>query len=44
MARATGVGPVTDEVCRDYVAHVEALTLGGMLLKPSAASKATTKN
>jgi AcrR family transcriptional regulator len=35
MSRATGVGPVTDKVCRDYVAHVEALILGGML-KPSA--------
>ena len=35
MSRATGVGVVTDDVCRDYVAHVEALTLGGML-KPSA--------
>ena len=31
MARATGVGPVTDDVCRDYVAHVEAMVLGGML-------------
>jgi hypothetical protein len=31
MSRATGVGAVTDDVCRDYVAHVEALTLGGML-------------
>jgi len=35
MSRASGVGPVTDKVCRDYVAHVEALILGGML-KPSA--------
>jgi AcrR family transcriptional regulator len=31
MSRATGVGAVTDDVCRDYVAHVEAPTLGGML-------------
>src|SRR6185312_13985609 len=31
MARATGVGPVTDDVYRDYVAHVEAMVLGGML-------------
>ena len=35
MARATGIGPVTDEVCRDYVAHVEALILGGMLTAPA---------
>jgi AcrR family transcriptional regulator len=38
MARANGVGPVTDEVCRDYVAHVEAMVLGGML-KPSSGKK-----
>jgi AcrR family transcriptional regulator len=31
MTRATGVGPVTDKVCRDYVAHMEALLFGGML-------------
>src|SRR6201996_3650076 len=31
MSRATGVGPVTDEVCRDYIRHMEALILGGML-------------
>ena len=31
MSRAIGVGPVTDEVCRDYVAHMEAMLLGGML-------------
>jgi len=31
MSRATGVGPVTDEVCRDYVVHLEAMMLGGML-------------
>src|SRR5438046_8532440 len=29
--RAIGVGPVTDEVCRDYVKHMEALICGGML-------------
>src|SRR4051794_41557463 len=32
MTRATGVGPVTDKVCRDYIAHMEALLLGGMLV------------
>src|SRR5712675_1049684 len=31
MTRATGAGPVTDKVCRDYVAHMEALLFGGML-------------
>lgn len=31
MSRAAGVGPVTDEVCRDYIAHMEALIFGGML-------------
>jgi AcrR family transcriptional regulator len=31
MSRAAGVGPVTDEVCRQYIRHVEALICGGML-------------
>jgi AcrR family transcriptional regulator len=31
MSRATGVGPVTDEVCREYIKHMEALIFGGML-------------
>ena len=31
MSRATGVGPVTEEVCRDYIRHMEALICGGML-------------
>src|SRR3569832_2209740 len=31
MSRATGVGPVTDDVCRDYFAHMEALIFGGVL-------------
>jgi AcrR family transcriptional regulator len=33
MSRATGVGPVTDEVCRQYIRHVEALICGGMLMR-----------
>jgi AcrR family transcriptional regulator len=37
MSRAIGVGPVTDEVCRDYVAHMEALLLGGILTNKKAA-------
>ena len=31
MSRATGVGPITDEVCRQYIRHMEALICGGML-------------
>ena len=31
MSRAVGVGPVTDEVCRQYIRHMEELILGGML-------------
>src|SRR3954464_27410 len=31
MTRAAGVGPVTDAVCRDYIAHMEAMVFGGML-------------
>src|ERR1700687_5128698 len=31
MSRATGVGPVTDEVCRQYIKHMEALICSGML-------------
>src|SRR4051794_27714527 len=38
MTRATGVGPVTEKVCRDYIAHMEALLLGGMLLKTRIAN------
>lgn len=34
LSRAVGVGPVTDEVCRDYVAHIETMLLGG-ILKPA---------
>jgi AcrR family transcriptional regulator len=36
MSRAAGVGPVTDEVCRDYIAHMDALIFGGMLQKREA--------
>lgn len=37
MSRAVGVGPVTDEVCREYIAHMEAMLLGGLLVAPSTA-------
>src|SRR3979490_2079153 len=36
MSRATGVGPVTDEVCRQYIKHMEALICGGMLEEKKA--------
>ncbi|KIZ36979.1 MULTISPECIES: TetR family transcriptional regulator [Rhodopseudomonas] len=31
MSRAIGVGPITEDVCRAYIAHIEQLTLGGLL-------------
>jgi len=31
MTRASGVGPVTDEVCRAYIKHMQALICGGVL-------------
>ena len=34
ISRATGVGPVTDEVCRQYIAHMDAMLLGGLLAAP----------
>jgi AcrR family transcriptional regulator len=40
MSRALGVGPVTDEVCRDYVAHMEAMLFGGMLVHNKAGATA----
>ncbi|MCX7318544.1 MAG: TetR family transcriptional regulator [Hyphomicrobiales bacterium] len=40
MSRATGVGPVTDEVCRAYVAHLEMLLLDGMLTNKKVSAKA----
>jgi AcrR family transcriptional regulator len=39
MSRAAGVGPVTDEVCRDYIAHMDALIFGGMLTKRIGSSE-----
>jgi AcrR family transcriptional regulator len=39
MSRAAGVGPVTDSVCRDYIAHMEALIFGGMLKRKEASSE-----
>jgi AcrR family transcriptional regulator len=35
MSRASGVGPVTDQVCRDYIRHMEALICAGMLKEAS---------
>jgi AcrR family transcriptional regulator len=31
LSRASGVGPVTEEVCRQYIRHMEALICGGVL-------------
>jgi AcrR family transcriptional regulator len=42
MSRAIGVGPVTDEVCRQYIGHMEALICGGMLTMNAANSAAAT--
>jgi len=39
MSRAVGVGAVTDEVCRDYIKHIEALVCGGMLKERMANSE-----
>jgi AcrR family transcriptional regulator len=39
MSRAAGVGPVTDDVCRDYIRHMEALIFGGMLKKRIGSSE-----
>jgi len=36
MSRAVGVGPVTDDVCREYVAHMEALVCAGVINKANA--------
>lgn len=37
MSRATGVGPVTDDVCRQYIKHMETLICGGILTEAVAA-------
>src|SRR5215468_3567816 len=40
MSRATGVGPITDEVCRQYIRHMEALIFGGLLTQAEEAAAA----
>src|SRR3954454_5424943 len=35
MSRASGVGQVTDEVCRRYIRHMEALICGGLQSRPA---------
>jgi AcrR family transcriptional regulator len=40
MTRASGVGPVTDEVCRAYITHMEALICGGVLQENAGAATA----
>jgi len=37
MSRATGVGPVTDDVCRQYIRHMETLICGGILTQAEEA-------
>jgi AcrR family transcriptional regulator len=39
LSRASGVGPVTDAVCRQYIRHMEALICGGMLTKRMGSSE-----
>jgi len=39
LSRASGVGPVTDAVCRQYIRHMEALICGGMLTKRIGSSE-----
>jgi hypothetical protein len=34
------VGPVTEEVCRQYIRHMEALICGGMLTNKETAAAA----
>ena len=43
VSRAIGVGPVTDEVCQDYIKHVEALICGGMLIPAGGAANPPLK-
>ncbi|PPQ18820.1 TetR family transcriptional regulator [Bradyrhizobium sp. AC87j1] len=40
MSRATGVGPVTDDVCRQYIKHMETLICGGILTQVEEAAAA----
>src|ERR1700761_2747818 len=40
MSRATGVGPVTDEVCHQYIKHMEVLICDGMLNPAGGAASA----
>jgi len=38
MSRAAGIGPVTDDVCRYYIRHMEALICGGMVRRERIAN------
>jgi AcrR family transcriptional regulator len=38
MTRASGVGPVTDEVCHAYIKHMEVLICDGVLVEKQIAS------
>jgi AcrR family transcriptional regulator len=39
MSRASGVGPVTEEVCREYIKHMEVLICGGMVKEQNSESR-----
>ncbi len=39
MSRAVGVGPVTDDVCRDYIAYMTDLICGGLVIPPAERDK-----
>jgi AcrR family transcriptional regulator len=40
MSRAIGIGPVTEDVCHEYIRHMEALICGGMLNNNEGAAAA----
>src|SRR6059058_6287837 len=40
MSRASGVGPVTEDVCRQYIKHMETLICGGILTQGEEAAAA----
>jgi AcrR family transcriptional regulator len=39
MSRAIGVGPITDQICRDYIKHMEALVCSGMVKEANGRSE-----
>ena len=43
MTRASGVGPISDEVCRAYIKHMEALICGGMVATATTTKEANSE-